>query len=324
MDDKVNKEGYKTEENRVPGPGDFVPQTQIESDFSRPGLQSEMNGTPISNALPNEYGPLNDSGQPEFVPYKSSGKLAGRRALITGGDSGIGKAVALLFAMEGADVTINYLPTEKSDAEKTKKEITILGRKCCLVPGDIGEENVCRSVVEKTVQEFGGIDILVNNASEQHMASRLEDITSEQLVRTFRSNIFGMFLLTKHVLPHLSRGSKIINTTSVVAFRGSSVLLDYSATKGAIISFTRSLAKQVASRGIRVNAVAPGPVWTPLQPISRDKDNIDQFANEPGNLIGRVAQPSETATSFVFLASNDSSQFTGQCLHPNGGETYNV
>lgn len=318
-----NSQGYKTEENTVPAPGDIPVHTQVEHEKERPGLQTDMGASPISDALPNERGAINEKGMPGFSPYIGSNKLLGRKALVTGGDSGIGKAVAIFFAIEGADVAINYLPAEQKDAEQTKKEIEEKGGKCVLIPGNIGYEHVCIEVISKVLEELGGIDILVNNTAEQHFCDRLEDLTGDQLIRTFRSNIFSMFLLTKHALPCLGRGSTIVNTTSVVAYRGSSSLVDYGATKGAIVSFTRCLAKQVASRGIRVNCVAPGPVYTPLQEISRPEEGMDEFANESSNLLGRVGQPSEIASSFVFLASNDSSQFTGQCLHPNGGEVYN-
>jgi NAD(P)-dependent dehydrogenase (short-subunit alcohol dehydrogenase family) len=324
MSDHLNKQGFKTGEDDVPGSGDFVCQTQIDKQWERPGLQHLMIGHPVSTLLPNETGSYNEKGYPEWTSYLPANKLSGRRALITGGDSGIGKAVALQFAMEGANIAITCLRSELEDAEQTQTEIKQMGRLCTIVVGDVSNESTCLQVINETITHLGGLDILVNNAAEQHLCERLEDLSEEQMLRTFRSNIFPMFLLTKHALKHLPRGASIINTTSVVGYRGSANLLDYGATKGAITSFTRCLAKQLASRGIRVNAVAPGPVWTPLQPISRNLDSMDEFCNNAENLIGRVAQPSEIAPSFVFLASNDSSQFNGQCLHPNGGEIINT
>ncbi len=311
-------------QNSIPGPGDIPTQTQISDQWERPGLQDEMKIPPISSHLPNESESLNSNEMPPLAEYVAADKLKGKRALITGGDSGIGRAVAILFAKEGAHVAINYLAVEETDAVEVKLEIDKLGRKCVLVPGDITSEKSCKEIVKKTVDNLGGLDILVNNAAEQHIVESIEDITQSQIESTFKTNIFSMFYLTKFSLPHMSHGSKIINTTSVVAYRGSSSLLDYGATKGAIVSFTRCLAQNLASRGIRVNAVAPGPVYTPLQPISRDEENMKKFLNQSSNLTGRVAQPSEIATSYVFLASNDSSQFTGQVLHPNGGEIYNA
>lgn len=260
--------------------------------------------------------------KPEYFGeyYKPAGKLSGKIALITGGDSGIGRSVAVLFAREGADVVIAYL-NEHTDAEKTQQKVESVGRKCLLISGDLGDESHAQSVVDKTIQKFGTIDILVNNAAEQHPQDSIADISSEQFEKTFRTNIFAYFYLTKAALPHLKEGSCIINTTSVTAYRGSSHLLDYSSTKGAIVSFTRSLASQLAEKNIRVNGVAPGPVWTPLIPSTFPKDHVKEFgAKEP---LGRPGQPDEIAPSFVFLASQDSSYMTGQILHPNGGEIIN-
>jgi NAD(P)-dependent dehydrogenase (short-subunit alcohol dehydrogenase family) len=301
----------------IPKPGDFPTDTQIEHEDERPGLQHKLKYEPVSDCIP-------DWKDEYFEEYIPSGKLKGKKAFITGGDSGIGKAVALLFSKEGADVAINYLSSEEKDASQTKEEIKAIGGKCYLVPGDIRYEKDCKEIIEKAIQDLGRIDILVNNAAEQHLSSKLEEITEEQLDSVFRTNIISMFFLTKFVLPQMEKGNTIINTTSIVAFRGSPSLVDYGATKGAIVGFTRCLAGQVADRGIRVNAVAPGPVWTALQPISRDEKGMEKFANESDSFIGRVAQPSEIATSYVFLASRDSSQFTGQTLHPNGGEIYNA
>lgn len=306
----------------VPGPGYYVAETQISHQWERPGLETEMQFEPVVDSLPDESQDLNTI--PQFVKYRGNGKLNGKVALITGGDSGIGKAVAVLFAKEGCDIAINYLEAEQQDAENTRQMIEAEGRKCLLLPGDIGFEDNCVSIVTSIIEQFRKIDILVNNAGEQHMVTGLEEMTDSQLTRTFRTNVFGMFLLTKHALPFMQKGSCIINTSSVVAYRGSSHLLDYGATKGAIIGFTRCLAKNLAPRGIRVNAVAPGPVYTALQPISRDAEEMKKWANDPSAPIGRIAQPSEIATSFVFLASNESSQFSGQTLHPNGWEILNT
>ncbi len=269
------------------------------------GLESEMTPRPES----------------ENPSYQGSGKLAGKVALITGGDSGIGKAVAIAFAKKGADVAILYL-SEHEDAKKTALEVEQEGRKCFMLAGDIGKETFCKRAVEKVVQKFGRLDILVNNAAEQHPQEKLEDITSEQLERTFRTNIFSQFYLSKAALPHLSEGSSIINTTSVTAYRGSEALLDYASTKGAIVAFTRSLALNLAERGIRVNGVAPGPIWTPLIPATMPKEKVAKFGQDTP--LKRPGQPEEVAPSYVFLASDDASYFTGQILHPNGGEVVNA
>jgi NAD(P)-dependent dehydrogenase (short-subunit alcohol dehydrogenase family) len=249
-----------------------------------------------------------------------SDRLKNKKALITGGDSGIGRAVAISYAKEGADVVISYL-NEHEDARETQRLVEEHGRRCVAISGDVGDENFCRQLVERTVAELGGLDILVNNAAEQHPQESLADITAEQLERTFRTNIFAMFYLTREALPHLEPGSTVINTSSVTAYRGSPKLLDYSSTKGAIIAFTRSLALSLAEKGIRVNAVAPGPVWTPLIPSTFPPEKVEQFgANVP---LKRPGEPAEIAPSYVFLASNDASFMTGQVLHPNGGEVVN-
>lgn len=255
--------------------------------------------------------------------YRGSGKLAGRVALITGGDSGIGRATAVLFAREGADVAIVYL-SEDHDASETAALIEREGRRCLQLRGDLGQEKFCRHVVEQTVARFGRLDLLINNAGEQHPQPSLEDIDEAQLERTFRTNIFAMFLLTRAALPHLRAqpGAAIVNTTSVTAYRGSGHLLDYSATKGAIVAFTRSLSQSLASAGIRVNAVAPGPIWTPLIPSTFPPDKVEQFGSDVP--LGRAGEPEEVATCFVFLASDDASYMTGQVLHPNGGEIVNA
>jgi NAD(P)-dependent dehydrogenase (short-subunit alcohol dehydrogenase family) len=255
--------------------------------------------------------------------YKGSGKLKGRVVLITGGDSGIGRAVAVAFAKEGADSAIVYL-NEHEDARETERMVKQYGRRCLLLPGDIGYEKFCREAVERTVKEFGRLDCLINNAAEQHPQENLEDIDREQLERTFRTNVFGMFFMTKAALKHLEKqkGATVINTTSVTAYEGNPMLIDYSSTKGAMVAFTRAASKKLIERGIRVNAVAPGPIWTPLIPSTFPPDKVEEFGtNTP---IGRAGQPEEVAPSYVFLASDDSSYFNGQVLHPNGGKIVNA
>ncbi|MHB1132026.1 MAG: SDR family oxidoreductase [Chloroflexota bacterium] len=253
--------------------------------------------------------------------YQGSGKLQGKVAFITGGDSGIGRAVAVMYAKEGADVAVVYLDEHK-DAAETKRLVEKEGQRCLTIAGDIGDEGFCRQAVEQTTREFGRLDILVNNAAEQHPQDDIEKISAKQLERTFRTNIFAMFFLVKAALPHLKKGAAIINTTSVTAYRGSHHLLDYSSTKGAIVSFTRSLALNLAKRGIRVNGVAPGPIWTPLIPSTFEGQKVESFGdNVP---LGRAGQPEEVAPAFVFLASDDASYMTGQVLHPNGGEVINT
>lgn len=271
---------------------------------NQPGLESPMNPVPVY----------------EFPDYKPCGKLSGKIAIITGGDSGIGKAVAIAFAKEGADIAIVYF-SEHTDAENTKKILDGTGRKCMLISGDIGNEQFCIDVINKTMGDFGKIDILVNNAAYQQSQNSIEDITKEQLMRTFDTNIFGPFYLTKAALPHLKPGSCIINTTSITAYKGDEVLIDYSCTKGAILTFTRSMALSLVGRNIRVNAVAPGPVWTPLIPSSFSEQDVGKFgSNSP---MGRPAQPVELAGAYVYLASSDSSYVTGQTIHVNGGTIVN-
>lgn len=270
----------------------------------QPGRQSDMRPAPESISK----------------IYHSSGKLAGRVALITGGDSGIGRAVALAFAYEGADVAIVYR-NEHRDAKETARLVEETGRNALLIPGDIGREPFCNQAVRKTLRKFGRLDILVNNAAEQHPTDSILNISRKQLEKTFQTNLFAQFYLVKAALPHLARGSAIINTTSVTAYRGSHHLLDYSATKGAIVTFTRSLAMQLVEKGIRVNAVAPGPIWTPLIPSTFQAAKVAKFGSDVP--MARAGEPSEVAPAFVFLASDDSSYFTGQVLHPNGGEIIN-
>jgi NAD(P)-dependent dehydrogenase (short-subunit alcohol dehydrogenase family) len=257
----------------------------------------------------------------ELPAYRPAGKLRGKVALITGGDSGIGRAVALAYAKEGADVAIVYLE-EHQDARETEELVRAEGRRCITIAGDIGEDHFCRRAVEKTVNELGKLDILVNNAAEQHPKDDIDEISADQLQRTFRTNVFSMFYFTKAAMRHLKEGSAIINTTSVTAYRGSPGLLDYSSTKGAIVSFTRSLGELLAPKGIRVNAVAPGPVWTPLIPSTFPKEKVKRFGGDVP--MQRPAEPAEIAPSFVFLACDDSSHFAGQVLHPNGGEIVNA
>lgn len=257
---------------------------------------------------------------PESEPIQQNGKLKGKTAIITGGDSGIGKATALLFAAEGADIVISYL-SETSDAKETKKEIEKLGRKCILIKGDLGRENNCKKVITETVKTFGKLDILVNNAGIHWESEKIEDISTEQLMKTFHSNFFSVFWLTKYAMKYLKKGSCIINTTSVTAYRGSDHLMDYAATKGAILSFTRSLSANLADKGIRVNAVAPGPIWTPLIASTLTKKGVSEFGSDTP--MKRAGEPNEAATCFLFLASEDSSYMTGQVLHPNGGEIVN-
>jgi len=262
------------------------------------------------------------SPRPKVTPpdYRGAGKLKGKVALITGGDSGIGRAVSVLFAREGADVCVTYL-NEHEDARETKRLVEAEGKKCHLIAGDIGWESTCQKMVDETVATLGGLNILVNNAAEQHPQKSIEDISREQLERTFRTNIFAMFFMVKAALKHLKPGSAIINTTSVTAYRGSSHLLDYSSTKGAIVSFTRSLSEALAEKGIRVNAVAPGPIWTPLIPSTFPAEKVEKFGSDVP--LKRPGQPMEVAPAFVYLASADSSFMTGQVLHPNGGEVIN-
>ncbi len=277
----------------------FPPQQQ-----KTPGAESEMTPRPKSD-------------DPE---HHGSGKLKDKVALITGGDSGIGRAVAIAFAKEGADVAIVYL-NEHDDAKETKHLVEAQGRRATVIAGDIGDENFCQQVVQQTVDEFGKLDILVNNAAEQHPQKSIEDISAEQLERTFRTNIFSMFFMTKAALKHLQEGSAIINTTSVTAYKGNPQLLDYSSTKGAITSFTRSLSRSLEEKKIRVNAVAPGPIWTPLITSTFPPDKVASFGQDVP--MGRAGQPEEVASCYVFLAGNDGSYMSGQVLHPNGGEVVN-
>ena len=259
--------------------------------------------------------------QPEYLPkFPGSGRLKDKVAIISGGDSGIGRAVSVLFAREGARVAIIYLDEDK-DAEDTAELVEAEGGEALLFRGDIGDKAFCDEAVKETISRFGRLDIVVNNAAEQHEQDDLTGISEDQLERTFRTNVFGYFFLTQAALPHLQEGSTIVNTTSVTAYRGSPELIDYSATRGAIVAFTRSLAGSLKDRKIRVNAVAPGPIWTPLIPASFDAERVAEHgAKAP---LGRVGQPNEVAPCHLFLASDDSSYMSGQVLHPNGGEVVN-
>ena len=268
-----------------------------EQEQKMPGTQQKMKPKPVIERPKNEN------------------KLEGKVALITGGDSGIGAAVAILFAQHGADISIVYL-NEHKDAEEVKKKIAKYGRKCLLQSGNVRNEEFCKKAVENTVKEFGRLDILVNNAATQTEQKSLKDISTDQLRETFETNIFSQFWMTKYVLKHLKKGSSIINTTSVTAYRGSPGLIDYSATKGAILTFTRSLAHNLIEKGIRVNAVAPGPIWTPLIVASFDADKVKVFGSDVP--MKRAGEPVEVATCYLFLASEDASYITGQVLHPNG------
>lgn len=278
-------------------PNQFPPQKQKE----QPGKEYLMNP------------------KPEYIRsgYSSCGKLRGKKALISGGDSGIGRAVAVHFAQEGADVAIIYL-SEDVDAEETKKLVESTGQRCLLIKGDVADASFCTEAVHKTAAEFFGLNILVNNAAKQFVKDSIQEIKEEQLEETFRTNIYPYFFLSSAALNYLKEGDCIINTSSVTAYRGSKHLIDYAATKGAIITLTRSLSQNLAAQGIRVNAVAPGPIWTPLIPASFDEEQVKNFgANTP---MGRAGQPSEVAPAYVFLASEDASYITGQVIHVNGGE----
>jgi len=267
----------------------------------QPGIEAEMEPQPVT------------------VPahYRGSGKLEGKGALVVGGDSGIGRSVSVLFAMEGADVAVAYLD-EDQDAEETRRLVEAEGRRCETIPCDVREEANCRELVAKAADGLGRLDVLVNHAGEQHPREKLEDITAHQLERTFRTNVFAMFHLTKAALEHLPEGGTIVNTTSVTAYEGNPSLIDYSATNGAIVSFTRALAQSLVEQGIRVNAVAPGPVWTPLIPATFPSSKVEDFGTQTP--MGRIGQPAELGPAYVYLASEDSSFTTGQVIHVNGGQ----
>lgn len=274
-------------------------QQPAQKQDRQPGREAEMTPRP-------DYAPL----------FPGVGRLDGKVALISGGDSGIGRAVAVAMANEGADIAIAYLD-EHEDAAETVRAVEAEGRRCVSVAGDIGDLEFCARLVADTVRQFGRLDILVNNAAEQHETEDFAEIEPAQVERTFRTNIFGMFFLTKEALKHLSEGAAIVNTTSVTAYNGHKTLIDYAATKGAIVSFTRSMAQALAEKKIRVNAVAPGPIWTPLIPASFQPEKV---AKHGGSVpLGRAGQPNEVASCYVFLASRDAAYITGQVMHPNGG-----
>lgn len=272
------------------------PQTQKIN----PGLEKLMDPLPV----------FDDPG------YISSNKLKGKAALITGGDSGIGRAVACAYAKEGADISIVYF-NEHDDANETKRIVESLGRKCILISGDISDEDFCKIAVQQTLNKCGRLDILINNAAVQYVQNSIEDITAAQLEKTFKTNVFSIFYLCKAAVPHLKPGSAIINTASVTAYKGNKTLIDYSSAKGAVVTFTRSLALSLCSKHIRVNAIAPGPIWTPLIPSSITADEVAQFGT--ATPIGRPGQPVELAPAYVFLASEDSSYVNGSVIHVNGG-----
>ncbi|KAK4610700.1 hypothetical protein CLAFUW4_13701 [Fulvia fulva] len=276
-----------------------------------PGLQSDMTPAPST-----EYVPTPEGG---YKLYQAAGKLKDKKALITGGDSGIGRATAVLFAMEGADSFIAYLPEEEKDAQETKKLVEKYGRKCYLHATDLKDKKNCKKVQEEALEKMGAINILFNNHAYQMMTNNIHDLTEEQWEHTFNTNIHPFFYLSKYVLPHMNQGDTIINNASINAYIGRPDLLDYTSTKGAIVAFTRGLSNQFVHKGIRVNAVAPGPVWTPLIPATMNDEAIKQFTSP----MGRPGQPSEIATCVVFLASTDSSQLSGQTIHANGGAIVN-
>jgi len=288
--------GYKEVCNQVPV--QFPPQHQSE----QPGLETLMVPQPVFD-------------NPDYI---GTGKLKDKVALVTGGDSGIGRAVSLAFAKEGADVSIVFY-NEYDDAQMTKTLIEAQGRRCLLISGDVRDQMFCQNAVSETVSAFGSLDVLVNNAGVQFPQSGIENISVEQMVLTFEVNFFGIFIMTKTALPYLKEGSTIINTTSITAYVGNDQLIDYSSTKGAIVSFTRAMARSLVSKGIRVNAVAPGPIWTPLQPASWPADYIPTFGSDTP--MKRAGQPVELAPTYVYLASNDSSFVTGQVLHVDGGQS---
>jgi len=281
---------------------------------------SEMIEMIHEDALPGEESALEP--KPEWQPrYPGSGRLAGKVALVTGADSGIGRAIAALYAREGADVAILYL-CEHEDAEKTAEIVRGEGRRALTIAGDLGDKSFCLSAIERVLSEFGRIDVLVNNAGEQHPDKDITDITEEQLKRTFQTNIFGMFFLTQAALPHLGKGGAIVNCTSITAYQGEPELLDYASTKGAILAFTRALSTNLVGKGIRVNAVAPGPIWTPLNPCGgASPEKLEKFGEDTP--MGRPGQPNEVAPAFLFLACDDASYMSGQVLHPNGGTIVN-
>ncbi|KEF54424.1 oxidoreductase [Exophiala aquamarina CBS 119918] len=307
MDTAKNKLKQATSSESPFAAGFKVPITHQDP----PGKQGDLPIEPINTQVPTEDGGLQE--------YKAAGKLQDKKALITGGDSGIGRAIALLYAMEGADSMIAYLPEEEEDAQETKRQVEKFGRTCHLISTDLREFENCKRVADAALEKLGRVNILVNNAAFQMVQQDITDIANDQWIKTFDTNIHPFFYLSKLLIPHMKRGDTIINCASINAYIGRPDLLDYTSTKGAIVSFTRGLANQQMSKGIRVNAVCPGPVWTPLIPSTMGSSAQDQFTSP----MGRPAQPSEIATCFVFLASADSSMISGQSLHPNGGVIVN-
>lgn len=282
--------------------------------------QEEKSFPPQQQEEPGSEAAMKPKPKAEDPNYKAAGKLHDKVAIITGGDSGIGRAIAIAFAKEGADVAISYL-CEHTDAKETQRQVEQEGRKAILISGDIADAKHCKAIIDKSVDELGRIDCLINNAAEQHPQERPEDISDEQLEKTFRTNIFSMFYLVKAALKHMKKGATIVNTTSITAYKGHETLLDYSATKGAIVTFTRSLSQMLVGRGIRVNAVAPGPIWTPLIPSTFPAEKVETFGTSTP--MKRAGQPEEVAPAFVFLASDDASYITGQVIHVNGGDIVN-
>jgi NAD(P)-dependent dehydrogenase (short-subunit alcohol dehydrogenase family) len=300
------------------------PEQGQGSDVAVLNAASESVSEPLQPPQEQKHQPGRESvmrPRPKYEPLVAgSGRLRGKVAVITGGDSGIGRAVAVAMAREGADIAILYLEEHK-DADETARLVEDEGTSAIKIAGDVGDEEFCRKAIERVLDEYGQIDILVNNAAEQHETDDLSKIDSKQIDRTFRTNIFSCFYMTKFALPHLKRGASIINTASIVAYRGHKTLLDYAATKGAIVAFTRSVSLALTDQGIRVNAVAPGPIWTPLIPASFDAEKVAQHGSSAE--MERAGQPNEVAPCFVFLASPEASYISGQVLHPNGGVVLN-
>ncbi|WWD00192.1 hypothetical protein V866_007101 [Kwoniella sp. B9012] len=288
-------------------PGDFPIESQVDRAV---GIQEDMTKKPAPATL--------QEGDEVFTQYKAAKKLLGKKTIVTGGDSGIGRAAAVMFAMEGADVALVYLPEEQKDAEKSKQLIVQAGGQCLLFPQDIRDEQGCKRVIDSVVQAWGKIDVLVNNASVMYSIPDITDITTEQFDRTIKTNIYGTFFMTRAAVPHIPKGGSIIVTASQVAYAGPPMLVDYSMTKGAQVAMVRCLSNQLLSKGIRVNAVCPGPVWTPLQPAAMSEDQMKEWHNSPAP-IGRIGQPSELGPAYVFLASQDASFISGQSIHVNGG-----
>eukprot|EP01118_Nematostelium_gracile_P018308 TRINITY_DN8101_c0_g1_i1.p1 TRINITY_DN8101_c0_g1~~TRINITY_DN8101_c0_g1_i1.p1 ORF type:complete len:323 (-),score=107.53 TRINITY_DN8101_c0_g1_i1:32-1000(-) len=313
--EKVGEKISEAMEKPAPGhpkPSQYPPQASQKGRVV--GIEAEMEPKP--NFLQNET----EGG---FETYKAAGKLIGKKALITGGDSGIGRAVAVCFAMEGADIAIVYLPEEEADAQETKRYVEKYGKKCLCFPLDISVESNCQQAIQNTVNGLGGLDILINNASVMYATESITDITTEQFDRTVKTNVYGTFWMTKYAVPHLKKGASIIQTTSLVAYKGPPQLLDYTMTKSAMLGMTRCLSNQLIEKGIRVNAVAPGPVWTPLQPAAMDEVMLNGWLKKPDAPMGRVGQPIEMVGAYVLLASNDGSYISGQTIHANGGTIVN-